>query len=208
MQKFGLLGGGSQADETEEYCAPGSVLFRAISAQYLGESAREGFIDIATVEPQFIGAPVTAAVGAPGLRRQLVSSWAGTEFHTVVADGTSIGRSVELGDGCIVAPGAVLTYRARLGRHVIVNIGASVSHTSVVGNFVTISPGARIAGDCTIGDGVFIGIGAIISHGVSIAEGTVIGAGAVVISDIEVAGVYVGVPARRIREVDGWLHKL
>jgi acetyltransferase-like isoleucine patch superfamily enzyme len=51
-----------------------------------------------------------------------------------------------------------------------------------------------------IGDRVSIGSNATIMP-VRIASGTVIGAGAVVTKDIEVAGVYAGNPARRIKEL-------
>jgi sugar O-acyltransferase (sialic acid O-acetyltransferase NeuD family) len=204
---IGLLGGGSQADETAEFDPESDVVFRAVSADRLAQ-AGEGFIDIATEDPRLLGTPVVAAVGAPGLRRTLVRAWRGTEFASVVSPAASVSPTASVGAGCIVAPGAVITHGAVLGRHVIVNVGASVSHTSVIGDFTTISPGARIAGDCTVGEGSFVGIGAIVSHGVSIVAGTVLGAGAVVVDDIDVAGVYVGVPARRVRTLDDWLYSL
>ena len=204
---IGLLGGGSQADETAEFDPELDVVFRAVSADRLAQ-AGDGFVDIATDDPALLGTPVVAAVGAPGLRRALVREWRGIEFATVVSPAASVSPTAVVGAGSIVAPGAVLTHGAVLGRHVILNVGASVSHTSIVGDFVTISPGARIAGDCAIGDGSFVGIGAIVSHGVTIASGTVLGAGAVAVDDIDVAGVYVGVPARRVRDLDDWLYSL
>src|SRR6185312_15560225 len=125
-QTFGILGAGSQADEVEEYAPPGAVAFRAVSAEHLPDSS--GCIDIVTRDPERVSLPVVAAVGAPGLRRHLVSLWSGVRFHTVTAAGASVGRSVTLGVGCIVAPGAILTYRAQIGDHVIINVGATISH--------------------------------------------------------------------------------
>jgi sugar O-acyltransferase (sialic acid O-acetyltransferase NeuD family) len=203
---IGLLGGGSQADETAEFDPAAAVRFRAVSAARLHETP--GSIDIATNDAFLLATPVVVAVGAPGLKRRLVDAWGGTAYTTVVSPAAWVSPSALVGEGCTVAPGAVVTANARLGRHVMLNVGASVSHASVVGDFTTISPGARIAGDCVIGDGVFVGIGAIVSHGVSITSGTVLGAGAVVVDDIEVAGVYVGVPARRVRALDEWLERL
>lgn len=205
-ETFGLLGGGSQADETEEYALPGAVAFRAVTSEYLLKTDR--YVDIATAAPELLAVPVVAAVGAPGLRRRLVSLWSGVHFHTIVAPGAVVGRSARVGAGCVVAPGAVVTYNATLGNHVLVNVGATVSHATVLGDYVTVSPGANIAGDCVVGDGVFVGIGAVVSHGVRIAPGTVLGAGAVVVSDITEPGVYVGVPAQRLRDTDGWIEHL
>jgi acetyltransferase-like isoleucine patch superfamily enzyme len=78
-----------------------------------------------------------------------------------------------------------------------------------VGSFVTISPGVHIAGKVTIGDGVFIGIGASISNGVRIAAGSVIGAGAVVLEDVTAENsVMVGVPAKLVKNNEGWLSEI
>ena len=57
--------------------------------------------------------------------------------------------------------------------------------------------------DVIIDDDVWIGFGAQIMPGVHIAEGSVIGAGAVVTKDTEPFGVYVGIPAKKIKERTG-----
>jgi maltose O-acetyltransferase len=49
--------------------------------------------------------------------------------------------------------------------------------------------------------GVWLGAGVIVLPGVCIAEGCVIGAGSVVTGSTESNGLYVGVPARRIKEL-------
>jgi maltose O-acetyltransferase len=49
--------------------------------------------------------------------------------------------------------------------------------------------------------GVWLGAGVIVLPGVCIAEGCVIGAGSVVTGNTERNGLYVGVPARRIKEL-------
>lgn len=54
--------------------------------------------------------------------------------------------------------------------------------------------------DIIIEDDVWIGYGAQIMPGVIIREGSVIGAGAIVTHSTEPYGVYVGIPARKIKE--------
>ncbi len=49
--------------------------------------------------------------------------------------------------------------------------------------------------------GTWIGVGSIIIPGVTIAEGCVIGAGAVVVKDTTPNGLYMGVPAKRIKDL-------
>lgn len=204
---IGLLGAGAQADEVESFLPAPVVRFRAVQADYLAGSPA-GTVDIAAPPPEFLTVPVVAAVGAPGLRRSLVDDWAGTDYARVVSEAAWVHATVEIGEGVVVAPGAVLSLDAVIGSHSLIGIGASVSHHTLLGRFVTLSPGVTVAGRCTFGDGVFLGVGAVVSNEVSIASGAVIGAGAVVVDSIDEPGVYIGVPARKIRSTDGWLNDL
>lgn len=54
----------------------------------------------------------------------------------------------------------------------------------------------------TVGDGCWIGCNVTILPGVTIANGCVIGAGATVVKNTEPNGLYVGIPAKRIRDLD------
>ena len=60
----------------------------------------------------------------------------------------------------------------------------------------------KVAGlGITVHDGVWIGARATIMPGVTIGEGCVIGAGAVVTKDCAPRGMYLGVPAARVRDL-------
>lgn len=63
-----------------------------------------------------------------------------------------------------------------------------------------ISPRTNMAGIVKVGKGSWIGIGSVVSNNVDITSGCKVGAGAVVVKDIEEAGIYIGVPARRMNE--------
>jgi len=54
----------------------------------------------------------------------------------------------------------------------------------------------------TVGKGCWIGANAIILPGVTIGDGCIIGAGAVVNKDCAPNGLYVGVPAKRVRDLE------
>jgi maltose O-acetyltransferase len=54
-----------------------------------------------------------------------------------------------------------------------------------------------------VGDGTWIGTRAVVMPGVTIAPSCVIGAGAIVTKDTEPNGLYAGVPAKRIKDLDG-----
>ena len=53
-----------------------------------------------------------------------------------------------------------------------------------------------------IGDGTWIGAGAIILPGLTVGAGCIVAAGAVVTKDCTPNGLYAGVSARRIRDLD------
>ena len=101
--------------------------------------------------------------------------------------------------GTVAAPLSVVNRASRIGKSVILNTSSSVDHDCVVGDFSHVSPGARLAGGVTLGRRCWVGIGACIIEGIKIADDVVIGAGAAVVEDITEPGVYVGVPARRIK---------
>ena len=53
-----------------------------------------------------------------------------------------------------------------------------------------------------VGDGTWIGSRALILPGVTIGEGCIVAAGAVVTEDCAPDGLYAGVPARRVRDLE------
>ncbi len=59
-----------------------------------------------------------------------------------------------------------------------------------------------ICGSVRIGNNVWIGADVVILTGVSIGKNVVVGAGALVTRDLDEGGVYVGTPARRVKEVE------
>src|SRR5438876_5439904 len=59
---------------------------------------------------------------------------------------------------------------------------------------------APVAGPITLVEDVWTGANVTITAGVTLAKGTVIGANAVVTKDTEAYGLYVGVPARKLRD--------
>ena len=54
----------------------------------------------------------------------------------------------------------------------------------------------------TIGDGCWLGASSLVLPGVEIASGCIIGAGAVVVRNTRSNGLYIGVPAKRIKDLD------
>lgn len=103
-----------------------------------------------------------------------------------------------LGHGNYLAPGVVIGAKVSLGSHNFLNRNSSIGHHTQVNSFNHFGPGSIICGRCHIGSKNFFGAGSIVKDKVQIGNNVTIGAGAVVVSDILEAGVYVGIPAKRI----------
>jgi sugar O-acyltransferase (sialic acid O-acetyltransferase NeuD family) len=141
---------------------------------------------------------VHIAIGSAAARAREASA-AGLPLATVQHPRAMVSPHAEVGVGCFLAAQCVVAPGARLGVSVIVNHGAIVDHDVQVGDFTHIAPLVALGGNARIGRRVLVGAGAQVLPGVRIADDVVIGAGAVVRGDVEAAGVYAGVPARRVR---------
>jgi maltose O-acetyltransferase len=131
--------------------------------------------------------------------------------------GYTIGREAEIHCG-----GSFRSKKISLGDHVFVNTGCFYDGLDrvVIGNNVALGPFVRLitgtheigpksrrctgtvrTGPIMIEEGCWIGAGVTVLPGVTIGSGCVIGAGALVRESTEPDGLYVGVPARRIRDL-------
>jgi sugar O-acyltransferase (sialic acid O-acetyltransferase NeuD family) len=207
---IGLIGSGSQALEVLDFSHPGFVSFLLSSNKdHIGSSIKGVTVfDFAEPGEEITSLGVIAAVGAPGLKRKLLSQWNGQLAEAVSALTAYVSPNSTVGLGTIIAPNAVVMTNVQIGESVLINTGATVSHDTVIGDYSTISPGVNIGGNCKIQDGVFVGIGATIIQGVEIAAGSYIGAGAVVTKNITKPGTYVGVPAQFLNENNVWTTSL
>jgi maltose O-acetyltransferase len=130
--------------------------------------------------------------------------------------GVDVTRSTSVGPGCFFGGSEI-----RIGAQSTVNTGCFIDNVDRVdigdhvgiGSQVTIITGAHeigpaghragplSSGPVTIEDGCWLGARVVVLPGVTIGRGCVVGAGAVVTRDCQPNGVYVGVPARRLREL-------
>jgi sugar O-acyltransferase (sialic acid O-acetyltransferase NeuD family) len=142
---------------------------------------------------------IHVAIGDAQGRRTEAQACGVARLATVVHPRAAASPHARLGAGCLLAAQSVVAPGARLGLCVIVNHGAVVDHDCEVGDFGHVAPMAALGGGVHLGECVLIGAGVSVLPGLSICAGTVIGAGSVVRRNIVQAGVYAGVPARRIK---------
>lgn len=136
-------------------------------------------------------------IGACDVRNKL--SRLNLKWHVVIHPSAIISPSTIIGEGTVVMANAVINARSNIGKHCIINTGAILEHDNILGNFSHLSVGAKTGGTVTIGKNTMVGIGANIRNNLSVCDNCIIGAGATVVKNITESGVYIGLPARKVK---------
>lgn len=121
------------------------------------------------------------------------------KWYTAVHPSAIVSQEAEVGIGSVVMANAVINSGARVGKHCVINTGAIIEHDDRIEDFAHISVGVKLGGNVTVGKGTWVGIGATVNNNLNIRSNCIIGAGAVVVKDIIEQGVYIGLPARRVK---------
>lgn len=118
---------------------------------------------------------------------------------TVISPTATIGVGATIGAGSFVGHHSHVGPMAVIGEACILNTGCIVEHDCLVGNYTHVSVNAVLAGASRLGDLVFMGTGSTVIDKCSVSDRVTLGAGAVVVEEIVESGLYVGIPAKRIR---------
>lgn len=137
-------------------------------------------------------------IGNNATRRKIAEQYA-LDWYTAIHPSAQIAFGVTIGEGTAVMANAVINSDTVIGRHGIVNTAAVVEHDNVVGDYVHISPHATLCGVVMVGENTHIGAGATVIQVTRVCADCIVGAGAVVVKDIDTAGTYIGVPAKRVQ---------
>lgn len=146
-------------------------------------------------------AAVVLGIGENSTRRQLVVKFKQENFvfPEIIDPSCIIADDVIIGQGSVIMPGCVINSGAMIKDFCVVNTGSIIEHGCRLENFAATGPGAVICGDCEVGEGAYIGANATLIHGRQIGAWGLIGAGAVVTEDTKAEAVYVGVPAKFLK---------
>ena len=129
-----------------------------------------------------------------------------------LAENATVVGDVEMGNNCSVWFNTVIrgdVHYIRIGNNTNIQDGAVIHCTyqkapTEIGDNVSIAHNAIVHG-CTIEDNVLIGMGAIVMDHSIVKSESIIAAGAVVLPGtiVESGYIYAGMPARKIKAVDG-----
>ena len=116
-------------------------------------------------------------------------------FATIIHSSAYVDKSCEIGQGVIIYPGCILDMKVRIEANVLINSGCVIAHDTHIGKHSFLSPGVTMAGFIKTGQRVSLGINTTVIDNINIADEIRTGGGAVVTKDLEVPGLYLGIPA-------------
>jgi len=123
-----------------------------------------------------------------------------TQYFTFVHPTVQIlDSNIKVGVGSFIGVNSILTTNIELGRHSILNRGNQIGHDCKIGSYFSAMPGAIVSGNVTIFDMVYMGTNSAIKEKLSIHSSSTIGMNSCVVKPIEESGVYVGIPAKKIK---------
>jgi sugar O-acyltransferase (sialic acid O-acetyltransferase NeuD family) len=121
-------------------------------------------------------------------------------YATIVHPTASVSPGCLLGPGTVVLAQTALTADVTVGSHVAVMPQVVLTHDNVVEDFATIGSGVRLGGSVVAERGSYLGAGALVRESVRIGAWSLIGMGSLVLADVPTAQVWVGTPARYLRD--------
>lgn len=150
--------------------------------------------EVNAAEVQFV-----IGIGDPVLRKQVAEQLpAEAVFARVIHPSAVISPWATLGEGCVVTAGVIITCNIAIGKHAHLNLHTTIGHDCQIGDYFTTAPGVNLSGNCRIGDNVYLGTNAALKQGITITDNVTIGMGGIVLKDVNLGGVYVGNPVRRL----------
>jgi maltose O-acetyltransferase len=123
--------------------------------------------------------------------------WIQPRVTIVHSERITMGSAFGVNSGTYINGIGTITF----GRDVLIgsNVTISSGRHPIEGKLTPVFHRQSVPAPIIIGNDVWIGAGAVIMPGVTLADGTVIGANAVVNKDTQPYGIYVGAPARFVR---------
>lgn len=144
---------------------------------------------------------VILGIGDNNIRKKVFKQYEseGIEFFNVIDKTSNISQYVNIGIGNYFSKNSVANSFSTIHNNCIINTGCIVEHECIIDSHVHIAPGAVLSGNVKVGEGSFIGANSVVKQGVSIGKNVIVGAGSVVLKDIPDNEVWVGNPAKKIK---------
>lgn len=125
----------------------------------------------------------------------------GYNLLTYISKNAVIGQNVKIGDGSFICEFVSIGPKTSLGIGVIILPHTRIAHDVIVADFCYLSSSLAIGGYSEIKRNSFIGLNSTIRNNIIIAERNILGSASNVVRSTEPYSVYVGNPAKRIKDI-------
>lgn len=142
------------------------------------------------------------SVGENTIRKKMHQFICSNQLNEIVLIHISatIGFQVSIGNSTLVASNVCVNSLSRIGKGCILNTNCVIEHECIIEDYVHVGPGTVLTGNVTVSELTFIGANATVKQGVKIGKNCIIGAGSVVLENIPDNTIYVGNPAKYLRD--------
>lgn len=140
--------------------------------------------------------------GNPQITRKILKKFGEKSFPNLIHPNSTYSKnSLLLGKGNIITAGCRFTVNIKLGSYNIFNLNSTIGHDTIIGDGNIINPGANISGGCNIGNFNLLGTSSTILQYLEIGDYNVIGASTLVTKNIDNNGLFIGIPAKKIKQL-------
>ena len=124
---------------------------------------------------------------------------AGGKLPVIISPLAYVSKHAEIAEGTVIMHNVLVNACAKIGKACIINTNALIEHEAEIGDFCHISTSSIANGQVKVGSGCFIGSNTVIGNNTSIIDNVIVAAGSQILRNIELPGVYIGNPLRKIR---------
>lgn len=109
-------------------------------------------------------------------------------------------QTEDIGEGNIILHNAYIGVNCQIGNCNVISFGNSLGHDNIIGNFNFISTSVIFGGGSVIKNNCFVGLNSTLKSGILIDDYSLVGSATNVLHSTDKYGVYVGNPAKKIKE--------
>lgn len=145
---------------------------------------------------------IVIANGEPTYRQMLMERIENDQFSltTIISSLAFVHENCTIGRGSVLFPFCVVTTGTSIGENSIIHNNSVLENDCIVGSNCFVSIGAFLGAYCKIGDKSFIGPKSCLKDRIEVGDESIVGMGSVVLESIGSGEVWVGNPARYLRE--------
>lgn len=153
---------------------------------------------------------VLIALGEPVYREKLRELYTenGIQLATLIDSRSVVSSNCAILPGAIIFPFCYIAHDVTIGENTAVHASAIIENDCKIGSNCFISLNSFIGSKSIVNNNCFVGPSAVLRDKIVIGANTIIGMGSVVTKNCTEKGIYVGNPAKRVREnINGTVFK-